>query len=755
MSLMDALLLEPPKFEVWVAIRPPDQMGSGTQADPYNGGTRTGPPFDVQSITSNGTEATVTTLQNHPYVNGDAVVISGVSGDDNRFYNGRFIIFGVSGNTFKYTMDLAPAASTAPGTISCTIDPYLFDFWMRKLGENTHVHLGPGTFLTRGSCFTVNDWQIRSGQRFTGSGIGVTTLKLVEAYRRDSVTYPMAHPGPPYLTSFEASDFTIDCNFEGQPAQAGYDWPPLSCAAISALGTHITFRRIRAINWGTHAIYPGTTNFVVECFVLFSGGGDPNWGNQGLGINCVIEDCIVEKPSKHAPYVSTVIAFTAGDSPSSGVSEYHRASVIRNNYIDCEYNDGAYPLRIGLASLEYQDRPGEPPRRFLLTSDRPHELRIGDPLWLSSVLVGGLLSSIFNDRIFKVQAVDANQPNQLLFDIATDWDPNDPDPDAAEAWIERASQGLGIDIGTGGICEGNRIFNCKIGGPYQDTFGSKNNIVRNNFYSNVCFGIFQNMGGLGPPPVPGYPPGLAVSLAYDSVTGLVTATSRGYDDSAPLAHGLLKGDAVYIGGNVNIDPAYKGYFTVLELDPTDPTKFKYRPLSTPGQLNDAGRWRKLWRVRQVTYEKNIIELALSVASPAHAAAFIFGNGSFCNGSKTDPDNPQSPARTGAPFIFGQIVLRGNVVRHINNAFEPIALPDRSRAAEIHSVENAIVEKNIISLQPHDTIFRTGDLKYVKAFRNLRSSGERVLLFNIDEGLNQFRPEFGDLEIEDSMILSFL
>jgi hypothetical protein len=41
MALLDALLLDPHPFEVWIALRTDGQKGSGTMADPYDGSTET------------------------------------------------------------------------------------------------------------------------------------------------------------------------------------------------------------------------------------------------------------------------------------------------------------------------------------------------------------------------------------------------------------------------------------------------------------------------------------------------------------------------------------------------------------------------------------------------------------------------------------------------------------------------------------------------------------------------------------------
>ena len=38
MSLLDALLLDPAPFHIWVAVRSDLQRGSGTVSDPFHGG---------------------------------------------------------------------------------------------------------------------------------------------------------------------------------------------------------------------------------------------------------------------------------------------------------------------------------------------------------------------------------------------------------------------------------------------------------------------------------------------------------------------------------------------------------------------------------------------------------------------------------------------------------------------------------------------------------------------------------------------
>ena len=50
MSLLQALLQDPPPGEVWIALRPPEFLGMGTEMDPYNGATLVTTPVNISSL---------------------------------------------------------------------------------------------------------------------------------------------------------------------------------------------------------------------------------------------------------------------------------------------------------------------------------------------------------------------------------------------------------------------------------------------------------------------------------------------------------------------------------------------------------------------------------------------------------------------------------------------------------------------------------------------------------------------------------
>src|SRR5437867_10076128 len=116
----------------------------------------------------------------------------------------------------------------------------------------------------------------------------LTTLKIVYATVANKHYYAVANNinATNTLDYFEASDFTVDCNLGGQPVPMGSDFAPLACSALSIRGSHIRYRRIRAINFGTQG--------VPECFAMIAG-----WAHPAVTeiVDCVIEDCVLEQPS--------------------------------------------------------------------------------------------------------------------------------------------------------------------------------------------------------------------------------------------------------------------------------------------------------------------------------------------------------------------------------------------------------------------------------------------------------------------------
>src|SRR5258707_1224336 len=86
-------------------------------------------------------------------------------------------------DSFEVWLSRRTDGQTGSGTIS---DPYdastqpVFDTLMNGFDPYTTVHLGAGLFTTNGYASGISGgWQPKRGQRIVGSGIDVTTVRLL------------------------------------------------------------------------------------------------------------------------------------------------------------------------------------------------------------------------------------------------------------------------------------------------------------------------------------------------------------------------------------------------------------------------------------------------------------------------------------------------------------------------------------------------------------------------------------------------
>lgn len=249
MSLLDALLLDPAPFNIWIAFRTDGIKGSGTISDPYDGSTQ---------------------------VRFDGVMV------------------GIAG--------LFPNQKVA-------------------------VHIGPGIFETKGYADgETTGWQPKAGMKIFGSGMDVTTLKLVSTAQNKSY-FAIGHsltvgaPAQPNLLDFfEVSDLTIDCNLADQtPVQ-------VSCGAIRIMGNHCRIRRVKAKNWGTK--YAPN-----RCYVLSAIIADPASGVMEV-VDAGIEDCIVVEPASMPTNPPVTLIHVGGLENSTSAEGFGLSPFIRNCFLD-------------------------------------------------------------------------------------------------------------------------------------------------------------------------------------------------------------------------------------------------------------------------------------------------------------------------------------------------------------------------------------------------------------------------------------
>jgi hypothetical protein len=320
MSLVDALLLDPAPFNFWIAARTDGVKGSGyTPNDPYNGT----PSLKISSLTNSGTTATASLAAGHGLQNGESVVISGATGPNASLWNGTFAVSNVGATSFQYTMSGSPASSPGVNVVAAKVSSAsTFDDLMTGLPANACVHLGPGTFLTQGYASGVSGgWQIKPGMKIAGSGIGVTTLQLVN-HSASEYYFAIGHDisAGSKVDLAEVSDLTIDCNLSNTGASTA------SCAA-RLMGNHARIQRVKAINWGSKATAKPCS--VISCITALPTAGVLDVVNAG------IEDCIVVNPG--AANVAACTALSAGNPDDvSFIADGHgKGPCIRNCFVDC------------------------------------------------------------------------------------------------------------------------------------------------------------------------------------------------------------------------------------------------------------------------------------------------------------------------------------------------------------------------------------------------------------------------------------
>jgi len=240
--------------------------------------------------------------------------------------------------------------------------------------------------------------------------------------------------------------------------------------------------------------------------------------------------------------------------------------------------------------------------------------------------------------------------------------------------------GFSTDGGSEAVAEGNRVFNCGTGGSYHDTFGTKDQTDRNNYYSDVWTGPYQNMGR-------------ASELKAGSLS--ISGTSATFQ--ADNDHGLVVGQAVRFFPPLG-NPAQE-YFAVTTVPTSDSFTFEVSGTVT---LIPPYTFGALWQVRLAIRENNVIELGRAEHAGTgygYSSAIPFYSG---------PHPSQ--------YVFRAVIIANNIIRIISGSSNASA-----KGIEILDTERALVEGNIIDLlvQPGMNISGSRSLQF---FNNQTPSG---------------------------------
>lgn len=700
MSLFDSLILDPAKLDVWITPRTDGVAGAGTEEDPYDATPRQAANVSVTSIPFNGQEATVNTAASHGYSDKDVITISGVTGAGAAQFNGTFVIYLIGTTSFKYWMSAVPSAA-AGGTIVASKLTFPFDPIMSGSVAGTVFRLGPGTIQTRGK----DRWRPKDRQRFVGSGIAVTTLKIVYAWGENNHVIAIGTAYNELCTDVEVCDMTIDCNLPGQPVTRNYTRARLASGAINIPGRHIRVRRVRAINFGTQGTGDVLTN--PECFVIMIGGGYKD-GNPDP-YDAVVEDCIVEKPSENNTRETSCIVLGGTEPEYSGYMTYGRGYVIRNCYVNCEYANGVSSKWIPVDNDKLTFDPVT--KIATIIARTPHNRSSGGIVLVSGVWESLTQYSMSFNGAFEINSVDS--PTQLTFIVnATSLTVHAK----SNIFMGPSFQAFTVEGATAGIIEGNYV-RTTARAVYHDFYSTKDLTVRNNFFTDVLYGVQELMSGFNTPKN-----GASLTWSDSSGTGVATL-------DAGFPHSLVTGDAVLITSATPL--GYNGTFLV-SANPAQSNVFTYLLKDDPMGAASTFKFQTVWQEKRLIVENNVMELTAAVDNYGEPT------GVYCDG-----DQAQAPRR------FQQIIIRNNVIRRPLNVLDAPFYP-YSRGITCTSCENAIIENNVIDVENANPIL----LRYIgrlRLFGNRNSAG--TLLDGFKDVPESAVPDESKA-IEDSLLVAF-
>jgi hypothetical protein len=238
----------------------------------------------------------------------------------------------------------------------------------------------------------------------------------------------------------------------------------------------------------------------------------------------------------------------------------------------------------------------------------------------------------------------------------------DPGPFHVHSWyygfLGVSFQGASVDGGSAGVLEANRVFHCRVGGPYHDTWSTRSVLARDNHFNGVVVGPFQSMGGAGGPMPPA-----SLTANHQAPGDGKTAT---FTTSGP--HGLQVGQAVIVSnvefedGGIAPEGTYNGKYVIAEIPHA--SQFTYRMAINVGDdaRSNVGTARALWTVGWSMAENNVVDLIPTINFGSPPIALLAAVYSFL------------PAAFNVFYPFKALNFSKNVIRYVDGRGESVETP---------------------------------------------------------------------------------
>jgi hypothetical protein len=197
-----------------------------------------------------------------------------------------------------------------------------FDAIFASLKPNTAVHIGAGTYHTKGEA----SFRLPANTKVRGAGMEVT--KIIQ----DCSGKPRAMVFSGLDGGNEVEDLSIDCGFQNQRRVKGV----IKCnaMAIGLNGSHIAVRRCMVSNYGSPYDEECGENFAVTMCQ----------GPETDGVGRIIEDCVFTGMSPLSPTGCSVLTMSGGPLSSKvNVPSWSRGAIARRNHF-LGYHPGCHGI---------------------------------------------------------------------------------------------------------------------------------------------------------------------------------------------------------------------------------------------------------------------------------------------------------------------------------------------------------------------------------------------------------------------------
>lgn len=266
---------------------------------------------------------------------------------------------------------------------------------------------------------------------------------------------------------------------------------------------------------------------------------------------------------------------------------------------------------------------------------------------------------------------------------------------AFPADVKFANAYIGVDWhgpmaygGTGGVVEGNTVYDCQNPG-YTDTGSTRDVAVRYNYFSDVTNGLYQNFGE--PAGVSGARD-ISLTNGVMPVAGDPTLFEVDTNAGVPAQNYLSPGDIVELtnvfdtDSTVNPSLIFNGVFPV---ESATSNKFRYRLPSVPSVLPTnpqpssplRPRYRSFWSTKRGIIEGNCIDLY-----QINQYTAITPQG--CITVATQKERPGFPGW----------VYRDNLVRHTDGFAQNLtSVGELSNALRMTGLNGALLHSNLVDV----------------------------------------------------------